>query len=878
MNKHQKDQIITDINDLINEHESMTIGILSDSRNDLYQVFTELQSAAIQIGSRIEMLEGDRVPAVRILEQYCEMLYQYSISGDISASRFNDIKLTLVNILMDDIESIRNDIKTTYEIVFLPYKASMWDSLESIWLTAKEDERCSCRVIPIPYYDKNPDGSFGNMYCETDEFPEYVPIINYRDYSLTENKPDIIYFHNPYDRFNFVTSVHPSYYSSELKKCTNMLVYVPYFISGEKLPENLSETMGVFMADKVIVQSEPIKELYKKAYIDILGKEQKEKEASGGYHNLPFWKTLDKMAEDKFLPLGSPKIDKVLAYMKSKPDMPEEWEKIIRKRTGRQEEEGIEDIKIILYNTSISDLLTYREEAINKIRDVLQVFKNRTDAVLLWRPHPLNISAMQSMVPEILSSYIDIIEQYRREEFGIYDASADVHRAIALADAYYGDAHSSIVQMFGVTGKPVMLQNINILDMQKNSIGFDDFVFDGKFIWFSAIDHNGLYRMDINLKNIEYMGSFPREPQEGMRLFFACTKSDNNLIFAPFNADNIAIYDIKTGGFSSVSTRERVNPEDKVEKYNGIVSYKDKIFMLPCYYPSIDSYSVDKQALKTGYSWMGESSKQYKAISDLYYRRYLISEERYLIIPLCNMNAVLQYDMEEEKSLIFEVGESGYSYSGICYDGRYYWLSPRHDTPIVRWDKLNKNYTIYDKFPEEYENEKYSFIDSIYCAGYVWMFPLRSNMVLKINPNTGDIDCVSAFNRYLIPNKRKFHWVRTDGIKIYAGALRNNAILTYNPLSNEITENYIIYKKNEKDNLIYNAYNNYERDGMEDGVSYYSEANKVYLNNFISFCILRQSNISGAKNRALQNLSANSNGSCGEVIHKRICNIVEKVS
>ena len=46
------------------------------------------------------------------------------------------------------------------EMVFLPYKASMWDSLESIWRAAYEDrEHCNAYVIPIPYADRNPDGS-----------------------------------------------------------------------------------------------------------------------------------------------------------------------------------------------------------------------------------------------------------------------------------------------------------------------------------------------------------------------------------------------------------------------------------------------------------------------------------------------------------------------------------------------------------------------------------------------------------------------------------------------------------------------------------------------------------------------------------------------
>lgn len=42
----------------------------------------------------------------------------------------------------------------------------MWDSLESVWKKAAADERCEAYVVPIPYFDKNPDGSLGQMHYD----------------------------------------------------------------------------------------------------------------------------------------------------------------------------------------------------------------------------------------------------------------------------------------------------------------------------------------------------------------------------------------------------------------------------------------------------------------------------------------------------------------------------------------------------------------------------------------------------------------------------------------------------------------------------------------------------------------------------------------
>ncbi|MBQ7479974.1 MAG: hypothetical protein IJT01_13940, partial [Selenomonadaceae bacterium] len=57
------------------------------------------------------------------------------------------------------------------DIVFLPYKASMWDSLESVWKAAEEDkEHCNAYVVPIPYADLTPDRGVAEWHCERADF------------------------------------------------------------------------------------------------------------------------------------------------------------------------------------------------------------------------------------------------------------------------------------------------------------------------------------------------------------------------------------------------------------------------------------------------------------------------------------------------------------------------------------------------------------------------------------------------------------------------------------------------------------------------------------------------------------------------------------
>ena len=337
--------------------------------------------------------------------------------------------LSLMGDIIDGVRSrLAEETEIKKEIYFLPYKASMWDSLESIWRAAvKDTENCNAHVVPIPYADRNPDGSAAQWHCERGIFPADVPVENWEDVDMKAIHPDVIYIHNPYDGMNLVTSVDSSYYSDKLKQYTDDLIYVPYFVSGEAVGEHFCQAPGVVNADHVIVQDENIKAQYEKYY-------------PGG--NPP---------EGKFLALGSPKFDRVRSKKKEDYILPKKWQKIIKGK------------KIILYNTSLGATLQNTDKVCAKLRHVFGVFKDRKDCALWWRPHPLMKATLRSMRPEVADEYEKIEKEYIAAGWGIYDDDPDVDRAIVCTDAYYGD-YSSVVELYKVVGKSIMIQSIPLTE------------------------------------------------------------------------------------------------------------------------------------------------------------------------------------------------------------------------------------------------------------------------------------------------------------------------------------------------------------------------------------------------------------------------------
>ena len=454
MRKDQKTQADNFIKVLKQAHDQIREFIESQDIENVLLLLQECQEGAIALGNMIEQAEGEGFITVSILEEYCESVYQihdtFSNGEKISANKAYKI---LNQLLVRISNSVRNDIKVKKEVVFLPYKASMWDSLESVWRAANDDPDYNVYVVPIPYYDKNPDGSFGKKHYEGNLYPKYVQIVSYDSYDLETRRPDIVYIHNPYDECNYVTSVEPRFYAKNLKNYTDKLVYIPYFVLGEIDPDNQAAvdsmkhfiwTPGVIYADKVIVQSEQMKQIYVNEYL----KAAKECGLTGRHIDR-------KYLEQKISGAGSPKLERVLRIKKEDLEIPPDWRKIIRRADGT-------DKKVIFYNTSVKSLLEQNEKMLQKMERAFEVFKeHREDVALLWRPHPLIPSTIRAMRPHLWPEYCRIVDRYRQEGWGIYDDSADVDRAVILSDAYYGD-WSSVVQLCKKREIPIMIQNVDV--------------------------------------------------------------------------------------------------------------------------------------------------------------------------------------------------------------------------------------------------------------------------------------------------------------------------------------------------------------------------------------------------------------------------------
>lgn len=704
MRKTQKKEILDILNSLQEAHEEIKETLAQKNHTYAQDMLTECQTAAVSLGETIEKSEGEGHVCVLRLEEYCELLF--CVHEDITSGNINENKVykMLRRQLIKIENSVKNDIAVRKEIVFFPYKASMWDSLESIYLAAKADPDCDAYCVPIPYYNLNPDRSFGQMHYEGGEYPEGIEVTDWQTYNFEERKPDVIYIHNPYDDWNLVTSVPPRFYSSNLKKYTDCLVYIPYYATSGGMSGGQRLCPAYINADYIVIQSPKLKD-----YFD------------------------ERIPDEKFLPFGSPKFDRVLNKCKNSPKPPEEWKEKMYDKDGRKK-------RVIFYNTSLGDMLTNTENFLKKMEFVFKCFEEREDVCLLWRPHPLMDATLGSMRPEFRTAYETLKKKYIESGLGIYDATSDVTDTVALSDAYIGDAGSSITSLFGVAGKPIFILDNSILEesgengwLNDISIGFNYFEQDR----FTVAQGNKLYVSEPYQYDYRYFCDLAEEKYRNQ--YSIVYEIDGKWYACPSNAQNILV-------IGKMGVEKKIELEKRV-KEGGIFSasykYDKYLLLIPLNYPSVVRYDTatgevryftenldvcvkEKNGQKiTGCSWIYHGSL-------------------YIVSPVDNM--VYKLDIRSGKSSIIEIpiqsrcgGESLVEYKDEL------WIMPYNGQVIVCWNPETNEAREYGGFPDGFvcKNpagnicEEKPFGMPVHYGKYLYLPSWWSNMSLQLDMETG---------------------------------------------------------------------------------------------------------------------------------------------
>lgn len=414
---------------------------------------------------------------------------------------------------------------------------------------------------------------------------------------------------------------------------------------------------------------------------------------------------------------------------------PKDWKEVIQRK------------KVIFYNTSVANLLQGKEKHIEKMQWVFQVFQKHPEVVLWWRPHPLELSTIQSMLPELEKRYVQMRRQYQEEHVGILDESADLHRAIAVSDAYYGDG-GSVVQLYKLTKKPMLFGNDTIFrKLCEHQLEVTDFIEYKGNLWCISGIYNYLFEIDAENKNVVKSLRLPIGYPFSSFMIKYMFHVDDEIILVPGKGTNILKYHIVTGQFSFITTI-------------------DNILSL---FASI--YCEDHHTI---YGVTG------------------------------NDNFVYKYNLLTDTYNKKSVGDKKNCYIGIKKVGSQFVITQLYNEKIVLWNEENDEIEEIDGFPQGYDVKypQYPFTDIVLSDDKMLLFPQYANMILEIDVRNKKI--VRGNDNYLpydYDNGMVYSCAKNIGNDIIAYAQYTNMWVKYNYGSKSIEELHIQMPKEQWDYL-----------------------------------------------------------------------------
>lgn len=710
--RRSEKKIVLELLDTISEAHREYKNLRLSGDNEAYvEVLTGCQESAVSIGNAIEQSEGEGTESVRLLEKYCEDLYQAS-QGSTSIRLDED--------LADIRKSIMAEIPVILEVVFFPYKASMWDSMESIYLAFKARKDVHTYLVPIPYYNRKNDGTVESIHCERDLFPSDEEITDWRAYDVEKIKPDIAFIHNPYDDMNYVTTVDPRFYSFELKKNVDCLVYCPYFSTVGIIPKAQSLCKAYIYSDYILAQSEYQADSYDKV-----------------------------IPKRKFLPMGSPKFDKVICLNNERIIKPDQFYSMVP-YNWRKQSKGK---KVYFYNTSLSGLLKNTLQFLDKMEYVFGVFSGRNDVILLWRPHPLLDDTLKAMRPEFYDRYLEIKKHYIDSGIGILDETSDISISVAYSDAFIGDAGTSVTSLFVVCGKPIFILD-DAITRAPIEQDINDYYFQAPFsnnhCGYITTSNNNLFSCKMPFSDaIEYHFvtslsdySFP--------LYGFCYSYKEEIFIAPKYTEDILIYNTET----CISRIELKHCTDQRDKFFASFVYNNYMILVPDEY----EYFVRLDMATKEVVYSDDLHDIYASENQNFVRSCGGSClcKNYIYIASTNNNRILQFDVVTMKYRVIIIGnDTDHGFWGmvnLCKDsGDEYSDSlimlPYRGLKVVRFFPENgevRNYNITcegffcSSQGEENIDEIKPFSSAIYKHGFLFFAPYRGNKCVALNTESGE--------------------------------------------------------------------------------------------------------------------------------------------
>lgn len=250
---------------------------------------------------------------------------------------------------------------------------------------------------------------------------------------------------------------------------------------------------------------------------------------------------------------------------------------------------------------------------------------------------------------------------------------------------------------------------------------------------------NGLFRMSRERKEVSLVACFPEEKFGNERLFGSIVCNQRHIYLIPFHAKKM--YSIDDDGKMDVFEMKMIELKEAVsysKKPNFLSAhvYKDYIVMVGSSYPAIVIFDCQTKTFQYYSDWVCEVDDYTNTDDAAFFRDTLLLGDM-LFLPLCRGNAVILFDLKKRQHNFIRIGDKNKTFSGITFDGEDFWLSPRYNGEVIRWNQ-NKN-TIIEYGDDSMYRTGAAYTGIVASGDSVYLLPMFKSPIIKINIKTGEI-------------------------------------------------------------------------------------------------------------------------------------------
>lgn len=292
---------------------------------------------------------------------------------------------------------------------------------------------------------------------------------------------------------------------------------------------------------------------------------------------------------------------------------------------------------------------------------------------------------------------------------------------------------------------------------------------------------NAVFKIDMQTGAAEYFGLVPNEELKKKRLYTKAVESGEKVYFIPFTAKEIAVYDIKKDYIYKIRYEELVTKEKQSDKmrFSGCVKYEKYLFIMPSKYPTILRLDTTNDSIEAYDDWVTEE--------DYLFRKDVAVDGDILYLPSCINDLVLQFDMKSCMGKLIHVGEHNNGCWSMCKVGKYFWLAPQNEGPVIRWNPENWESIEYGEYPNEFQGNGFLFTKAYNIERYIYFVPAYANMWVKINVDTGKmyrvrmLDITNIKTTFFMFEMDDFLYLKIEGDYVHYLKVnkKDNTVQTY---------------------------------------------------------------------------------------------------